>query len=126
MMTDCSVSLNGALHLLFSGCSLAGRLLQSKLSRSAQLETEELPEEPRLSETHNGQHQQPDGQSVEVSRLQIKSLVFRTSQTKANGQKHERQSDHPSQNKAHRPHLKHFVVVFIDEVKESRQMKTHL
>lgn len=125
MMTD-RVSLDGALHLLFSGCSLAGRLLQSELSRSAQLETEKLPEEPRLSKTHHEQHQQPEGQCVEVSRLQIKSLVFRTSQTEADGQKHECQSDHTSQNKAHRPHLKHFVVVFVDEVKESRQMKTHL
>lgn len=53
------VSLQRALHLLLSDRSLPRRLLQPQLPRSAQLEAEELPEQPRLGETHHEQHQQP-------------------------------------------------------------------
>ncbi len=130
VFTVCTwVTFERALHLLFSGRSLPGHLLQSQLTRPAQLETEELPEQPRLSETHHEQHQQPanqtqrypharvsddvqwtsvspDRKSVEVSRLQIKRLVFRTSQTEAHSQEHQSQSDHPGQDVPDGPHLK--------------------
>ncbi len=70
------ITFERALDLLFSGRSLPGHLLQSQLTRSAQLETEELPEQPRLSETHHEQHQQPAHQTQGYPHARVSDEVL--------------------------------------------------
>lgn len=43
--------------------------------------------------------------SVEVAHLQVQTLVLCTTQTKANSQEHQGQSDHPCKHKADCPHV---------------------
>lgn len=48
----------------------------------------------------------PDQYSVEVAHLQVQALVLATSQTEANGQEHQGQSDHPCEHIADCPQVK--------------------